>query len=192
MNISRLRIKAAPRQQERAKPYYAWYVPYLFLLPGVALYLLWTIYPLIYQLYISFFDWKIMPGQTSTFVGIANYQAALVDRTFWRAMQNTFVYALVTVTGQMLIGLTLAFMVNRVIVGKRLFRTIYYLPVVTSWIVVSFLFIYLSALAVRVSSTSSSRRSASSTNRSHGWRTAIRPGSRFTAWASGKVWAGRW
>ncbi len=125
------------------KPFYRWYAPYLFLLPGLALYLLWTVYPLFYQLYISFFDWRIMPGQTSQFVGLANYQQALADSTFWLALRNTAMYTLVTVVGQMVVGFTLALLVDRVIFAKRLFRAIYYLPVVTSWVVVSFLFLYL-------------------------------------------------
>ncbi len=138
----------APAQQsarasQRGKPYYRWYVPYLFLIPGLALYLVWTVYPLLYQLYISFFDWRIMPGQVSEYVGLQNYQNVLLDRTFWLAMQNTAGYAIVTVAGQMIVGLALAFLVNRVIIGKRFFRTVYYIPVVTSWVVVSFLFIYL-------------------------------------------------
>jgi multiple sugar transport system permease protein len=140
---SRPGIMPSKRIQERTKPYYRAYVPYLFLVPGLVLYFLWTIYPLFYQLYISFFDWKIMPGQVSDFVGLANYQAAFADKTFWLAMRNTVGYAVVTVAGQMIVGLALAVLVNRVIIGKRVFRTIYYLPVVTSWVVVSFLFIYL-------------------------------------------------
>ena len=143
-NYSRLTPSAErSRDESRGKAYYGWYVPYLFLLPGLALYLLWTVYPLAYQLYISFFDWKIAPGQVSEFVGFANYQQALGDRTFWLAMRNTALYAIVTVAGQMIVGLALALLVHRVIIGKRFFRTIYYLPVVTSWIVVSFLCLYL-------------------------------------------------
>ncbi|MFN8528644.1 MAG: sugar ABC transporter permease [Anaerolineae bacterium] len=134
---------AKNRTQGRGKPYYRWYVPYLFLIPGLALYLVWTVYPLLYQLYISFFDWRIMPNQVSEFVGLQNYQNVLTDRTFWLAMKNTAGYAVVTVAGQMIVGLALAFLVNRVIIGKRFFRTVYYIPVVTSWVVVSFLFIYL-------------------------------------------------
>jgi multiple sugar transport system permease protein len=129
--------------RRRGNPRYRWYVPYLFLFPGLALYLVWTVYPLFYQLYISFFDWKIIPGQTSTFVGLANYQQALTDKIFWLALGNTALYTLVTVVGQMVVGFTLAILVNRVVFAKRLFRTIYYLPVVTSWVVVSFLFLYL-------------------------------------------------
>ncbi len=130
-------------RKSRGKVYYRWYVPYLFLLPGLALYLLWSVYPLFYQLYISFFDWKIAPGQVSQFVGFANYQAAFADKIFWLAMRNTIIYAVVTVAGQMIVGLALAVMVHQVVIGKRVFRTIYYIPVVTSWIVVSFLFLYL-------------------------------------------------
>jgi multiple sugar transport system permease protein len=149
MSVNLTRSQAAPRMltrqpvRERSKPYYRTYTPYLFLIPGLALYLAWTVYPLLYQLYISFFDWKIMPGQVSEFVGLANYQAAFADKNFWLAMRNTAVYAIVTVAGQMIVGLALAILVHRVVIGKRFFRTIYYLPVVTSWIVVSFLFIYL-------------------------------------------------
>ncbi len=149
MSFNLTKSRSAPstlsnkRIPNRAKPYYRTYVPYLFLIPGLALYVLWTVYPLIYQLYISFFDWNIMPGQKSEFVGLANYQAAFLDKTFWLAMRNTAGYAVVTVAGQMIVGLALAVLVHRVVVGKRFFRTIYYLPVVTSWIVVSFLFIYL-------------------------------------------------
>jgi multiple sugar transport system permease protein len=142
---SRTALGDVPRKRvaRRDKAYYRWHTPYLFLIPGLALYLIWMVYPLAYQLYISFFDWKIMPGQTSEFVGLENYQAALADPTFWLSMRNTAGYAIVTVAGQMIVGLALALLVHRVIIAKRLFRTIYYLPVVTSWVVVSFLFIYL-------------------------------------------------
>lgn len=145
MSSRRTMTAAAPRAETRGrgKPYYRWYVPYLFLVPGLALYLVWTVYPLLYQLYVSFFDWRIMPGQVSEYIGLQNYQDVLTDRTFWLAMQNTAGYAVITVAGQMIVGLALAFLVNRVIIGKRFFRTVYYIPVVTSWVVVSFLFSYL-------------------------------------------------
>lgn len=138
--ITSSRMKTNSAQRKR---YYRWYVPYLFLLPGLLLYLVWTVYPLAYQFYISFFNWNIMPNRASEFVGLANYQHALADSVFWLTMRNTAVYAVITVAGQMVIGLALAILVNRVFIGKRLFRAIYYLPVVTSWVVVSFVFQYL-------------------------------------------------
>ena len=127
----------------RSKLHHRWYVPYLFLLPGLALYVLWMVYPLGYELYISFFNWKIMPGQHSLYVGLDNYQKVLDDKYFWLALKNTARYTAVTVTGQMVLGLGLAVLVHRVFIAKRLFRAIYYLPVITSWVVVSFLFQFL-------------------------------------------------
>ena len=127
----------------RSKLHHRWYVPYLFLLPGLALYVLWMVYPLGYEFYISFFDWKIMPGQQSEFVALDNYQQVLHDKYFWMALKNTARYTGVTVAGQMILGLALAVLVHRVFVGKRLFRAIYYVPVITSWVVVSFLFQFL-------------------------------------------------
>jgi multiple sugar transport system permease protein len=127
----------------RSKLHHRWYVPYLFLLPGLALYVLWMIYPLGYEFFISFFDWKIMPGQTSEYVGLSNYRNVLHDRYFWMALENTVRYTVVTVAGQMILGLALAVMVHRVFIGKRVFRAIYYVPVITSWVVVSFLFQFL-------------------------------------------------
>lgn len=122
---------------------YGWYIPYAFLLPGLLLYVLWMLYPLVYELYISFFEWNIMPGQESTFIGLANYQNAFDDSTFWLALRNTAQYTFITVIGQVLLGLGVAVLVHRVTTAKRLFRAIYYLPVVTSWVVVSFLFEFI-------------------------------------------------
>lgn len=62
---------------------------------------------------------------------------------FWLSLENTVRYTVVTVFGQMVIGLALAVLVHRVFIAKKLFRAIYYLPVVTSWVVVSFLFQFI-------------------------------------------------
>lgn len=128
-----------------SRPYYRWYVPYLFLLPGLAMYLLWVLYPLVYQFHISLHEWSIMPNRESPFIGLQNYSDVLGNDQFWLSLQNTVAYAVATVIGQMVIGLVLAVMVHRVRFGKRFFRAVFYLPVVTSWLVVSFLFLFLFA-----------------------------------------------
>jgi multiple sugar transport system permease protein len=92
---------------------------------------------------ISLRDWNIMPGQPSPFVGLKNYLTALQDEYFWMALKNTMVYALITVLGQLFFGLLTALMLEKVTRGKVLFRTLFYLPVVTSWVVVSLLFKFL-------------------------------------------------
>lgn len=116
---------------------------YLFLLPGLALLTLWLVVPMVSALNISLRDWNILPGTRSPFIGLANYLRALQDAAFWRALANTGQFAVVTVAGQLLLGLTAALMIDALPVGKVFFRTLYYLPVVTSWVVVSLLFKFL-------------------------------------------------
>ncbi|SDI31706.1 carbohydrate ABC transporter membrane protein 1, CUT1 family [Actinokineospora alba] len=118
-------------------------VPYLFLLPGFAVFVLVMAYPMAQAFRISLHEWNILPGAESTFVGVANYLRALEDPVFWKALVNTGVYMLATVPAQLALGMLVALMLNRAIKGRTWFRALYYLPVVTSWVVVSLLFRYL-------------------------------------------------
>jgi len=118
-------------------------VPYLFLLPGLAFMAVWLVYPMLRALQISLYDWKLMPNQVSLFIGIDNYLKSAADPLFWTALQDTALYAVVTVIGQLLLGVVVALLIDRVLHGRIVFRVLYYLPVVTSWVVVSLLFKYL-------------------------------------------------
>jgi ABC-type sugar transport system permease subunit len=75
---------------------------YLFLLPGVALFVTFVLLPLIYSLRISFYDWNIVNPAVSPFVELDNYVRALKDPIFRRAVLNTLAYAVITVPGQLL------------------------------------------------------------------------------------------
>lgn len=115
----------------------------LFLLPGLVLFLTFIVGPMVYSFRISFFDWNIIFPEKSTWVGLANYLEAVQDPVFQKAVLNTLIYALVTVPGQMVIGLVLSVLLNQKIRAKGVFRVIYYLPVITSWVIVSLLFEYM-------------------------------------------------
>lgn len=117
--------------------------PYLFLLPGFALYALVLLYPIVRAFQISLYDWKILPGAVSKFVGLHNYGRALHDPVFWHALGNSGVYMLATVPAQIALGLLVAVLLDARMPARALFRVLYYLPVVTSWVVVSLLFRYL-------------------------------------------------
>ncbi len=115
-----------------------------FMLPGLALVAVFVVYPLLRGLQMSLFHWNLMaPGQ-SQWVGLDNFVRALTkDPTFWTAVRNTVIYALLTIPAQMAFGLGAAVLLNAAICGRALFRALYYLPVVTSWLVVSYVFAYL-------------------------------------------------
>lgn len=114
---------------------------YLFVLPGFLFFLVWTFYPLARSFVMSFFEWNLI--KPSVFIGADNYTSAINDPIFWIALGNTLFYVLVTVPGQMVLGLGIAVLLSKNIWGRDLFRVLYYLPVITSWVVVSLLFIYL-------------------------------------------------
>jgi multiple sugar transport system permease protein len=115
----------------------------LFLLPGFLLFSTFVIGPMIYSFRLSLYDWNIVKPEKSVWIGIANYARALGDPIFRRAVLNTLVYTLVTVPGQIIIGLIIAVLLNQDIRGKSFFRVVYYLPVITSWVIVSLLFEYM-------------------------------------------------
>ena len=116
-----------------------------FIVPGFALYVLIIGYPAVQALLISLRDYKITPGAVSPWIGLDNYVRAFHDPVLGRAFVNAAVYMLATVPTQMLIGLGLAVLLDTALPGRTLFRVLFYLPVVTSWVIASLLFQYLFA-----------------------------------------------
>lgn len=114
---------------------------YGLLLPGMVLYAAWAAWPLLNSFVLSFTDWSLT--RTPTPVGLGNYTRALGDPLFWRALWSTVGYTAVTVAGQLLLGLGAALLLNRQIPGRSVLRLVYYLPVITSWVIVSLVFLYI-------------------------------------------------
>jgi len=114
---------------------------YGLLLPGMLLYATWAAYPLISSFLLSFSEWNLT--KPTVFIGLDNYVRALGDPFFWRALSSTVGYTIVTVVGQLILGLGAALLLNQRIPGRSVLRLIYYLPVVTSWVIVSLVFLYL-------------------------------------------------
>ena len=76
-------------------------------------------------------------------MGLDNYAHALNDPIFRRAVLNTVAYTLITVPAQIVIGLLIGILLDQPVRGRTAFRVIYYLPVITSWVIVSLLFEYM-------------------------------------------------
>ncbi len=114
-----------------------------FLLPGFILLLIFIFYPIAKNFYMSLSDYNIFLDKMNTFTGIDNYIRVFKDKMFWDAFINTAAYAAVTILPQMAIGLILAIIINTKIKGSFLFRILFYIPVITSWLIVSLIFRYL-------------------------------------------------
>lgn len=113
----------------------------LFLLPFFAVYAVFTIYPVIQGIYISFFDWTLMGRQG--FVGLSNYTRFLGDKFFWEALGNTTWFAVISTPAMIVVGLGLALLANRVSPFRRFYRIAFYLPSVLSVSVISYIALYL-------------------------------------------------
>lgn len=77
------------------------------------------------------------------FCGIKNYIDVLSDETFRTAFVNTIIYTITTVPGQMILGLLVAAFINSIPRFRITFRIVYYIPVITSWVIVSLVFRYI-------------------------------------------------
>jgi multiple sugar transport system permease protein len=117
--------------------------PYLFLAPGYLVFATFMLYPLAKAIQISFYHWQLAPGRESQFIGLSNYAAVLHDPISWIALRNTIIYAVGTVPAQIALGLLVASLLDSITRLRVFFRTLYYLPVITSWVVVSILFKHL-------------------------------------------------
>ena len=113
------------------------------LAPGLIVFAMFTVYPIFRLLWMSFCDWSFGSMFNQPWIGLGNYYDVLGDSTFWIVFVNSMVYTLITVPGQMAIGLVVAVLLNgirRLSVG---FRVIHYLPVITSWVIASLVFRYI-------------------------------------------------
>lgn len=111
--------------------------------PGLVLFSLFTIYPIIKLFVMSFFDWNLSSFFNQKFTGFSNYKTVFTDDTFHVVFVNTLVYTLVTVPAQMALGLLVAWLLNGIKKGSVFFRVLNYLPVITSWVIASLVFRYV-------------------------------------------------
>lgn len=107
----------------------------LFVVPNLAALLVFMAFPLGYSLYLSFTRADLL--RPATFVGLANYRHLLTDPLFGIALRNTVVFTLGSVLPTVLISLGIAAVLNRKIKGISIFRTIVFLPLAVSAVVLA-------------------------------------------------------
>ena len=106
-----------------------------FLIPLVVILGLTSLYPTFYSLYMSFFDWNW--GQRFNFVGLSNYIELLGSERFQIALWNTFVFTIGAVAVELVLGMSLALVVNRLGRGAAVVRTLLLVPLMVSGIIVA-------------------------------------------------------
>lgn len=133
------------RSVSRPSPsrYYIWErtAPYVFISPFFILFGIFGAFPLLFAVWISFQDWKSV--RASEYVGFENYIRLFTDTIFHIALSNTAILGLLIVPLMVIFSLSFANVLNQPIRGRVIYRTAYFLPVVTSLVVVGLLFDFL-------------------------------------------------
>lgn len=115
---------------------------YYFLIPALAFFLVFWIYPVLQLFYYSITDFNGI-NYNFNFVGFKNYIRVLSNGTLTNSMKNTLIYAVTTVVISNILGLAVAMILNTKIKLKGLFRTCAYFPALFSAIVVGFIWSYV-------------------------------------------------
>ena len=110
---------------------------YIFILPAVLGFILWTVGPMLYSLWLSFHAWNLV--QPPQWIGLGNYREMWNDRIFWASVRATLTYAAILVPLFQLLSFSMALLLNSKIPGISFFRSAFYLPVVIPVAAASFL-----------------------------------------------------
>ena len=113
----------------------------VFLGPSLLALLAFSIGPMVGTVWVSLQDWNLI--RDAEFIGLDNYRELWGDDAFRRALKNTLYYLVGYLPLVLVGGLGLALLVNSKLKGVAIFRAIYFLPVVTSWVVVALLWKWL-------------------------------------------------
>ncbi|WP_186446126.1 carbohydrate ABC transporter permease [Paenibacillus cremeus] len=115
---------------KRERIRYMW--AYLFLLPQLLFFIVFTIYPIIMSYVYAFFDWSGF-GPLTNFVRLENFTKLIHDDKFWNAFRNSLIYMASKTVILMPATLIMALILNQAFFkGKVIYRTVYFLPVVTT------------------------------------------------------------
>jgi len=134
----RARTLAASRRRKRSEALTA----YAFLAPYLFIFATFTLFAVGYAFYLSFTRYNLL--RPPVWWGLEGYQRILADELFiQKALPNTFKYVAIVVPIQTVVSLILAFALDQKLRFRRMFRTIYYLPSVTSSVVISIIFVWL-------------------------------------------------
>jgi ABC-type sugar transport system permease subunit len=98
-------------------------------------YVVFGLYPLLLSFYLTFFTYSFVRPDDYIFVGVGNWIEGLIDPLFWKSVFNIFYNQVIFIALTNTIGLVTALLLYKIVRGGRIFRTIYFMPVITSVVV---------------------------------------------------------
>jgi multiple sugar transport system permease protein len=110
-------------------------IVYIFLIPTLIHFLIFQIFPFAFSFVLTFLDWKIIGDPE--FVGLKHWMRFLEDKLAWKAIWNTVLFSIYYIVPTMALGLILALIINSGVWLKGFFKGIFFLPVVTSFVIIA-------------------------------------------------------
>lgn len=139
--LARLTGESSVGRRSHARPWQA----YLFILPGLLIYILFVLIPIVNTFRYSFYEWTGF--SEPTFIGLENYVELFGDRDFWTAISHNFFFVIFYTILPILLGLFLtALLTQQKLRGMIIFRTGLFIPYVMSPVVVGIIWRWLFAL----------------------------------------------
>lgn len=108
---------------------------YVFIAPWVVLYLIFGLYPLVLSFFLTYFNYSFVNPGAQSFVGMGNWIRGVSDPLFWKGISNILINQGIFIFLKNGLGLLFAVLLFRARFGGRFFRTVYFLPVLTSTVV---------------------------------------------------------
>lgn len=117
---------------------------YLFIAPAAILFFVFVLVPVIASLFFSFTEYNVL--SSPKWVGLANYKNLIFhDPRFWKAVRNTIFYVVGVVPSGIILSLLLAAAINQQIKFKNFFKTMFFIPTITSVVAISVIWKWLFA-----------------------------------------------
>ena len=134
-DINRWTQRASQKLSARRPAVPQKWIPYLFLLPPLALYVVWIIAPTLYTFYLSLTNWDGV--STPQYIGLKNYETLFRQSALTESLTNNLRWLVVFVTVPTTLGLGLALIFNTDMRGGRWYKVSFYSPLVLSWPVIA-------------------------------------------------------
>ncbi len=129
-----LKIRAKQNVNKRNKQAL---LPYLLVSPYLIFTLVFVVFPVLFCFFLTFHKWNIISSMK--FIGIDNYTRLFHDRLFWKAILNTLKFLLLHIPLQLVVSLSLAYLLNQKLKAASFFRGSFFMPVIVSGVVVTIL-----------------------------------------------------
>jgi multiple sugar transport system permease protein len=139
---------AVPVQRPKGRLNQRTVAPWLFLAPGLFMFTVYVLWPIIQSVALSFYDWNGLYNQdgefTGTFIGMGNYAELMIDPAFETSLWNNLKW-LVLYMLALPVGLFIAIFLNQTVRGIRLYKSLFFFPFVISQVVVGLMFAWFYA-----------------------------------------------